>query len=376
MRDFVMSSESVTRGHPDKLCDQISDAAVDAYLAAGHRTPVSAECAIATGVIFLSIRATDDPPFDGASLARRVIEEAGYPSGAEPGSPTVLIDFSQADRPPGGPVRAGQMTTAFGHACGHTPTGLAYPIWAAHRLTRAIDAARRDGRVAWLPPDAQAQVAVRFRDRAPVAITAMALTTATPEPPPEEVMREQLLAEVVAPAFAEAAIAPDDATRFVLAVLPKQSGPMAHAGLTGRKTGDDTYGGFVRQSASALSGKSPERIDRIASYAARHAARCAVAAGLAAECEVQLSYMIGDESPVTVEVDTFGSGRIADDAISERLAEKLDFGVGAIAERLGLWELPGRNDGQFYRRLASYGHMGRDDLSPAWEDVSLAETLA
>jgi S-adenosylmethionine synthetase len=377
MRDFVLTSESVTAGHPDKLCDQISDALIDAFLAAGVRTSVSAECAIATGVVFLSIRSREDAPFDPSALARRVIEDAGYPRGSDQDGPTIMLDLARTTGNPGLPAGvATHMTTAFGHACRQTPTDLAFPIWAAHRLTRALDLTRTDGRLPWLHADAQAQVAVEFEGRDPRRVTAVAITAASPAAPQREAAAEALLRDVIHPVFDGCDLAPDENSRLIFITAPKEAGPIAHSGLTGRKLGDDSYGGLVRQSASAMSGKSPDRIDRVASYAARHAARCVVAAGLASECEVQLSYVIGDAGPVTVEVDTFGSGRLDDDLISKRLHETFDFRVGAILERFSLWELPAQRQGRFYRDLATYGHMGRDDLRAPWENIEDAERLA
>ncbi|WP_306119104.1 MULTISPECIES: methionine adenosyltransferase domain-containing protein [unclassified Roseitalea] len=372
MRNFVMTSESVTAGHPDKLCDQISDAVIDAYLAHGTRTPVTAECAIATGIVFLSIRAEQEAPFDPAALARRVAESAGYASFRGKASPTVMLDlsFPPADRGAHRNGLATHLTTSFGYACQHTPDLMPYPIWAAHRLSQALDAARRQGRIAWLQPDAQAQVAVEMRERRPVAIRAIAISGATRQAMPQDQIEHDLASEVIDPAFRSAPVVPDPMTRRVFAVIADEGGPSAHSGLTGRKNADDTYGGFVRHSAAALSGKAPARIDRTAAYAARQMARAVVVAGLASECEVQLSYVIGDEGPVSVELDFFGSGAGQESRIGRRLGEVVDLRVGAIAERMGLWELPGRHDGRFYRDLAVYGHMGRDELAPPWEDVT------
>lgn len=377
MKDFVLTSESVTAGHPDKLCDQISDALIDGYLAAGIRGPVAVECAIATGVVFLSVRAEVEPPLDASALARRVIEEAGYSGVAGYETPTIMMDLAREGRHQGVATGlASHMTTTFGHACEHTPEKLAFPVWSAHRLTRALDAARSEGRVPWLHPDAQAQVAVEFRDRQPARIPALAITAAAPMAPSEAEVRDLLTHEVIEPAMVESPLGIDASTRLVFVNLPWEGGPSTHSGLTGRKLADDTYGGLVRHSASALSGKSPARIDRTASYAARHAARSVVAAGLASECEVQLSYVIGDSSPVTIEVDTFGSGRVPDATISARLSKRIDFRVAAIEERFGLWELPAQRGGRFYRDLATYGQMGRNDLSPPWERTDEADALA
>ncbi|MGC9367999.1 MAG: methionine adenosyltransferase domain-containing protein [Paracoccaceae bacterium] len=379
MRDFVITSESVTAGHPDKLCDQISDAVVDAYLAAGVRAGVVAECALASGVAFLSVRAGAEAPVDLAALARRVIAEAGYNAGGPGRAPTVMLDLSHAAEMAdvaAAPMRARHMVSAFGYACGQTGTQMPYPIWAAHRLTAAMDAARREGRLDWLVPDGQAQVAVGFADRRPVTLRAIALTFGVAGERDDAQLEQELLDRVVRPALAGQGPEMTGETRLVLAPVRGPTGPAAHSGLTGRKAADDAYGSFIRRSGAALSGKDPSRIDRIAAYAARQAARALVTAGLAGECEVQLSYIVGDEGPASVEVDSYGSGAVPDARLSVRLREVMDFRVGAIVEAMDLWGLPGARDGRFYRDLATYGHLGRDELSPPWEDMALARALA
>ncbi|MAU51745.1 MAG: methionine adenosyltransferase [Roseovarius sp.] len=374
MKNFILTSESVTAGHPDKLCDQISDAVIDACLMRNPQEAVVAECAISSGVVFLSLRGTAEPPCDLAELARDVIEAAGYPHAAATG-PTVMLDIdpgrsSDASRP-----RA-QMTTAFGYACDHTPEAMPLSIWAAHRLTRALNAARSEGRLPWLSPDAQAQVAVRHEARRPVAIPAIAMSFGAHPAIASETAAEALRHEVITPAFEGAPLVPADATRFVCLPIAGRTGPEAHSGLTGRKMADDTYGGHCRQSAAALSGKGPDRIDRVAQYAARQAARSVLAAGMAQECEVQLCYLLGDSAPASVEVDTFGSGVMDDDLLARRIAEVFDFRAGAIAERLSLAGLPAQWGGRFYRDLAVGGQMGRSDLSPPWEETGAAASLA
>ncbi|ALG90965.1 MULTISPECIES: methionine adenosyltransferase domain-containing protein [Actibacterium] len=379
MRNFVITSESVTVGHPDKLCDQISDAVVDAYLAAGVRAGVIAECAIASGVIFLSVRAGADAPVDLAALTRRIILDAGYADKDHGRTPTVMLDLAHGRELTEAALagaRARHMVSAFGYACGHTETDMPYPIFAAHRLTATLDRARKEGRLPWLSPDAQAQVAVEFADRVPVALTAIALTFGTRDRLDAETMQAALMEQAVGPALSGHGPQPDDRTRFVVFPADGIAGPSTHSGLTGRKSADDAYGSFVRRSGPALSGKDPSRIDRIASYAARQAARAVVRAGLAGECELQLSYIVGDEAPASVEVESYGSGNRSDAQIAQRVKEVFDFRVGAIAERMGLWELPGARGGRFYRDLAAYGHMGRDDLSPPWEDMEIAGKLA
>ena len=217
---------------------------------------------------------------------------------------------------------------------------------------------------------------MRFENRRPVALMAVALTFGTTDTPGEDTMRAALLREALRPALEDSVLPLDDATPVSIFPAAGPGGPAAHSGLTGRKSADDAYGSFVRRGGPALSGKDPGRVDRIAPYAARQAARAVVTAGLARECEVQLSYISGEEAPVSVEVDTYATGMMTDQGISAGLRAALDFRPGAIAERMGLWDLPGARSGRFYRDLASFGHMGRDALSPPWEDVTeIAERL-
>lgn len=372
MRNFVLTSESVTVGHPDKICDQISDAVVDACLTSDPEGGINAECAAASGVIFLSLRHRRELAFDPAATARRVIDDAGYLDADSPARTTVMLDSVLNGEMPGPSAgreqRAGHMTTVFGHACDQTPERIALPIWSAHRLTAQLDALRQDGRLTGLSPDAQVQVAVRFEERRPVAFDVIALTfAADPADLDEDAVREAFLSDVVTPALAEAAAAPGPETRIVVTRRADRGGPRTHAGLTGRKTADDCYGSFSRHGSSALSGKDPSRVDRITAYAARHAALSVVAAGLARECEVQLSYVAGDSGPISVELDTFGSGTKPDSDILQTVAAAFDFRVGAIVERFGLWGLPAARGGRFFRDLATYGHFGRSDLDLPWE---------
>ncbi len=376
MRNFVMTSSSAGEGHPDKVCDQISDALVDACLAADAQTQVVAECAIASDVIFLSLRTDREPQFDAAALARRVFEAVGY-GGQRRSQPTVMLDLVIGNgHLARDQSRASNMVTAIGHACTHNSECLAYPVWAAHRLTRRLDDLRRSGNAPWLGPDLQSQVAVEFQNRRPVHIAAIAVTAGLLAPWLPQQVQDFLAHEVVGAALGAESLATPDATRIVFVPGPGPGGPSAHSGLTGRKIAEDSYGGFARQSTSALSGKDPSRIDRIASYAARQIARSVVAARLAEECEVQLSYLLGDSAPASVEVDTFESGRLDDREIGERVRRTFDLGVGALETRLNLRGLPAARGGRFFRDLATYGHMGRDDLSPPWEDTSQAADLA
>lgn len=373
MRSVVLTSESMTTGHPDKLCDQISDALVDACLSSDPEGAAVAECALASGVVFLSVRHRRALQFDPSAVARRVMAEAGYDGAPGVERLTVMLDqVAEPDLPGptmGDSARARHMSTAFGYACDQTPERLPYAIWAAHRLSARLDAVRSSGEASWIGPDAQAQVAVRFDDRRPVAIAGVALTYVAIAAPPDRDADAALRRLVIDPVFADAPVRPDARTRLILRATPPPGGPSAHAGLTGRKTADDCYGAFARHSSSALSGKDPGRIERVSAYAARQAALSVVAAGLAVECEVQLCYAPGDAGPLSLAVESFRSGALPDDEIARRLADEIDFRMGAMVERLEMWRAPAARAGRFYRDFAAHGHFGRRDLDPPWERV-------
>jgi len=371
MRNFVLSSQAVTPAHPDKLSDQISDAMVDAFLSAEVPAACVAECAIASGVVFLSLRSGGRLSFDPAALARQVLAGEGYGAGENGSQPTVMLDLVEApelgglhDRPDG---VADHMTTAFGYACDQTPEAMPLPVRQAHRLCQEVENLVRQGGTLGIAADAQAQVAVRFEDRRPVEITGVALGLFTPAPLDQAQLEEQMRAEAIEPAFREAKLPVGDKTRIVITPIVSAGGPSVHAGLTGRKSSADFYGGFCRDANSALSGKHPGRIDRIAAYAARQAAVSVVSAGLARECEVQLSYVPGDRGPTSLEVDCFGSAKRPEAEISAALRRSVDFSRGGIAERLALWRLPALHDGRFYARAARRGHFGRTDMDLPWD---------
>lgn len=371
MRDTVLTSEAVTAAHPDKLCDRISDAMVDACLVAEPPSGCVAECAIASGVVFLSLRHGGALAFDPVGLAREVLEEAGPPDPTA-AQTTVMLDALEsaalAPEAVRGQREADRMTTAFGYACDHTASRMPLPLVAAHRIARAIGEAAGTESAPWLSPDAQVQVAVRFRDRRPVALTGVALTVFAGEGAPEAGSLEETVGtRIVAPALEGLEPGPDAGTRLSVHAIPGPGGRAAHSGLTGRKTSEDCYGGAARHSGSALSGKDPSRIDRVAAYAARQAAVSLVAAGLVRECEVQLSYVSGERAPASLEVTAFGSAHEPESALSTLLREAVDFRVDALAERLGLWELPRLRGGGFYRALAAHGHFGRPELDLPWE---------
>lgn len=392
MRDFIHTSESVTAGHPDKLCDQISDAIIDRFLAGDPFARVNAECAVATGTVFIAAQFATQVRLDPAAVAREVIREAGYrdpsfnaeacsvmmrlselPAGERP-----AVDERRLDEAGIEALGADNIVTVFGYACRQTEGFLPLPIWLAHRLARRL--AMVAGELDYLTPDGKTQIGVAFKDRRPERIHSVTLVAALDPAhrPSAQQLRADLIERVIEPMFAAEPLRPDARTEIF--VNPGGEllvgGPARHAGLTGRKTAIDTYGEFARHSGAALSGKDPTRIDRIGAYAARHAAKNIVAAGLAEECEVQLSWTIGRARPVSVEIDTFGSGRLADDAIEARLVQAIDFRPAAIIGRFGLRHLPAAQGGRFYRNLAAYGHMGRTDLDLPWERLDRIDALS
>lgn len=380
----VFTSASVTEGHPDKLCDQISDAIVDAYLSADPAARVIAEGAIARGILFLAVRGSPAEGVDVAAVARRVIAEAGYDGrdgGFNARRCTITTSLSEGEPPAGDEESqvSEQQATLFGYACDETDTALPVPLWIAHRIARELTAARLDGRLPALAPDGQVQAGVRYENGRPRALHTISVVTASKAD--DGISLESLQAEVrervVLPALDDCPLPGGETARILVnpAGLVRGGGPDLHAGLTGRKTAIDTYGEVARHSGAALSGKSPDRIDRIGAYAARYAARNVVAAGLAERCEVFLSYDIGRAEPVGFGVETFGTGRADEEAIAERLRRAIDLRPGALARRFHLRALPAERGGSFYRLLATYGQMGRDDLRAPWEKTDLVEVL-
>jgi S-adenosylmethionine synthetase len=390
--DFVFSSESVTAGHPDKVCDQISDAIVDRFLRQDPLARVNAECAVSTSILFLSVKARSQATVDAPAAAREVLRDVGYSGNGAfdartctimtnlhelPDDPRLRVDEEGLDDAGIERLVARDQATVFGYACRDTETLMPLPIVAAHRLARRLFQVQRE--LDYLSPDGKTQVAVAYRDYEPVRIDGVTIVACqyNAARPSASDLEADLRERVLKPAFEGMPLKPDDKTRIAINPDGPQvpGGPALHAGLTGRKTAVDGYGEFSRNSAAAQSGKDPSRIDRVGSYAARHAAKHVVAAGLAERCEVQLSYSIGLAKPVSVVVQTFGTGKVADQALSSRVAELFDFRPGAIVQRFGLRTLPARRQGVFYRNLASYGQVGRDDLDLPWEKLDHLDAL-
>jgi S-adenosylmethionine synthetase len=392
-RDFVFSSESVTEGHPDKLCDRISDALVGQYLRRDRLARVNVECAVSTGILFVAVKAVSPVAVDIPFAAREVIRAVGYDrDGFNARDCTVMTSISEPDTALDmrvdeealssedlDAIPAHDQVTVFGFACRHTESLMPLPIWLAHRLARRLSEARRDGSIPYLVPDGKTQVAVSFRGRQPSRIHSLTILTAQQDAGSATAarLRSDILEWVVAPVFADEPLRPDPETR--IDVNPEGpvigGGPALHAGLTGRKTGVDTYGEFARHSGAALSGKDPSRIDRTGAYAARQTAKNVVAAGLAGECEVQLCYSIGSSRPASVHVQTFGTNTIDEPEIEDRIRRVFDFRPAAITRDLRLRRLPAERSDGFYINLASYGHMGRTDLDVPWEQTDRAPLL-
>jgi S-adenosylmethionine synthetase len=391
-RDFIFSSESVTDGHPDKLCDRISDALVGQYLRRDPLARVTAECAVSTGILFVAVRLASSGVVDIPFAAREVIRGVGYErDGFNARDCTVMTTLSEFDRTADGPademamssedidrVPARDQVTVFGFACTQTASLMPLPLWLAHKLARQLTLARHDS-LPELLPDGKTQVSVEFRDRRPVRIYGLTVVTARRDVHGDngDRLRPRIRELVIDPVFADEEIAPDERTR--IDINPEGTfaggGPSVHSGLTGRKTAVDTYGEYARHSGAALSGKDPSRIDRVGAYAARHAAKNVVAAGLAGECEVQLTYAIGLSRPVSVQVETFGTGTVDESDIERRVQAACDFRPAGIVKRFALRRLPATRSDGFYMALAAYGHVGRTDLDLPWERTDLVDAL-
>ncbi|MEA3413278.1 MAG: methionine adenosyltransferase [Pseudomonadota bacterium] len=390
--DFIFTSESVTIGHPDKLCDQVSDSVVDHFLRQDPDARIIAECAVASGVMFISTHYASQAKVDISEIARRVIRNVGYPKEVFDAEACTILssfmdhtatdytpfDLADMDDAAIDAIPNRQQVSVFGYACDQTPNLIPLPISLAHRLADRLDSEKVAKKLPYLLPDGETQVGIEFRDGRPCrihSITLVATQTAASEADLQR-LREDVQAHVIDPVLENEQIKPDAGTRVFInpAGARVGGGPSAHSGLTGRKTGIDTYGEFARHSGAALSGKDPMRIDRVGAYAARYAAKNVVAAGMARECEVQLSYTIGVARPVSLRVRTFGTGKVGERELASRLEAAIDFRLGGIVRDLGLKSLSSGKEG-FYRRLAVYGHMGREDFDVPWERTDKVDAL-
>jgi S-adenosylmethionine synthetase len=405
MSRYVFTSESVTEGHPDKICDQVSDAVLDAVLSQDPASRVACETVVNTGLCLITGEITTNARVDFNSLVRGVIEKIGY-SGARAGgfdanscavlvaldqqSPDIAQGVNEADDHAGDPldkVGAGDQGIMFGYACDETPELMPLPISLAHRLARRLAQVRHDGTLNYLLPDGKTQVSVVYENEQPIAIDTILISTQhtaevdgiSEEKALRERIRADLWTHVVLPATADLTLQPsEEGTRFLVNPTGKfvVGGPQGDAGLTGRKIIVDTYGGYARHGGGAFSGKDPTKVDRSAAYAARYVAKALVAAGLARKAEVQLSYAIGVARPVSILVESFGTGSLSNEDLTALVQEHFDLRPGAIIETFGLRQLPQQRGGRFYQDVAAYGHFGRNDLQLPWEQVdAIAATL-
>lgn len=399
MSRYVFTSESVTEGHPDKICDQISDAVLDALLTEDPTSRVACEAVVNTGLCLITGEITSKAEVDFNKLVREVIKSIGYESasagGFDANSCAVLVALDQQSSDiaqgvdeaedhstdPLDQVGAGDQGIMFGFACDETPELMPLPISLAHRLARRLALVRHQKLIDYLLPDGKTQVSVSYENGVPCSIDTILISTQhksevngiTLEKEIQKRIAEDLWRLVVDPATEDLALKPSlETTRFLVNPTGKFviGGPQGDAGLTGRKIIVDTYGGYARHGGGAFSGKDPTKVDRSAAYAARFVAKTLVAANLAKKVEVQLSYAIGLAKPVSILVESYGTGRVSDAELTQIVQEHFDLRPGAIIKSFNLQELPQLRGGRFYRDIAAYGHFGRTDISLPWENVS------
>ncbi|MDY4061909.1 MAG: methionine adenosyltransferase [Candidatus Limiplasma sp.] len=382
----VFTSESVTEGHPDKLCDQISDAVLDAILARDPMARVACETCATTGLVQVMGEITTSTYVAIDEIARQVIRDIGY-TGSElcfdgnscavltavhAQSPDIAMGVDNALETRGREGEAshgaGDQGMMFGYACNQTPELMPLPISLAHKLTRRLTEVRKNGTLPWLRPDGKSQVTVEYEDGKPVAVDTVVLSAQHDEQVSRKELEEGILNDVIHPVIPQHLWKEDTKVyinptgRFVL------GGPAGDTGLTGRKIIVDTYGGYARHGGGAFSGKDPSKVDRSAAYASRYVAKNVVAAGLAKKCELQLAYAIGVAHPVSVMIDTFGTGTVSDAVLEQAVRKVFDLRPASIIRDLDLRK-------PIYRKLAAYGHMGREDLGVKFEETDQVEAL-
>ena len=409
-KNFLFTSESVTEGHPDKVCDQISDAILDEFLTKDSKSRVAAETTVTTGMALVCGEITSDCYVDIPQVVRNTIKNIGYEGenggGFDYKTCAVLTSIDEQSTDIAGGVNkalesrcdnsdtssnetsdigAGDQGIMFGFACNETPELMPLPISLAHRLSYRLSRVRKKGLVDYLRPDGKSQVTVEYKDGKPSRIHTILISTQhdpvigteSDNQKVQAIINKDIKELVIDYVFKNEKIKPDENT--VILVNPSGrfviGGPQGDAGLTGRKIIVDTYGGYSRHGGGAFSGKDPTKVDRSAAYAARYVAKNIVKAGLAEKCEIELAYAIGVAEPVSVLVDTFGTGKISDDDISELISKNFDLRPVGIINKFDLRNLPSKNGGKFYQKLAAYGHMGRTDIEVPWEETDKAEEL-
>lgn len=409
-KNFLFTSESVTEGHPDKVCDQISDAILDEFLTKHPQSRVAAETTVTTGMALVCGEITSDCYVDIPSVVRSTIKNIGYTEseggGFDFNTCAVLTSIDEQSCDIAGGVNkaletrsdnadtsvsetenigAGDQGIMFGYACNETPELMPLPISLAHKLSYRLAQVRKQGILSYLRPDGKSQVTVEYVDGKPSRIHTVLISTqhddiidgTSDNAQIQAKIREDIKKYVIDYVFESESIKLDADT--IILVNPSGrfvvGGPQGDAGLTGRKIIVDTYGGYSRHGGGAFSGKDPTKVDRSAAYASRYVAKNIVASGLAEKCEIELAYAIGVAEPISIMVDTFGTGKISDEEISKLVSKNFDLRPAAIIKDFDLRNLPAKNGGKFYQLLAAYGHMGRTDIDVPWEHTDKAETL-
>lgn len=388
MNRQLFTSESVTEGHPDKICDQISDAVLDALLEQDPQARVACETCCTTGLVLVMGEITTSAYVDIQKIVRNTVVDIGYDrakygfdghtcgviTAINEQSPDIAMGVDKALEMKQGATAedltngAGDQGMMFGYACDETPELMPLPISLAHKLAKRLAQVRKEGILNYLRPDGKTQVTVEYEDDKPVRIDTIVISTQHADTVTLEQIRRDMRKQVIAPVVDPALL--DEKTKYFINPTGRFviGGPQGDSGLTGRKIIVDTYGGYARHGGGAFSGKDPTKVDRSAAYAARWVAKNIVAAGLARRCEVQLAYAIGVANPVSIRVDSFGTGKYSDDQLAKAVEAVFDLRPTAIIKQLDLRK-------PIYRQLASYGHMGREELGVEWEKTNRTQEL-